>query len=186
MSGLKLINDLVIHKGDSNLVSEITFDGADYYLSSFQIRKRFLLPNKKVLISINKIPKIGDTTKNYIEEYSDQVFAWFNENPMDNHLLDYLHSCVGLSGEVGELLDEVKKNVFHSKPPDLAKIKSEAGDILFYYLVFLKLNQLSLREVINYNILKITERYPNGREKNYMISKPKENFSELHNKTKTK
>lgn len=128
-------------------------------------------------LSTKHIPLVN----NKLDSYSEFANRCFNENPMNDELLDYLHTCVGLSGEIGELLDEVKKIVFHSKPRNDAKLLSEAGDIFFYYLVFLKKNNFTLESVIDYNVEKISQRYPNGRAKNYMINKVKEDFDGIHN-----
>lgn len=39
---------------------------------------------------------------------------------------------LGLLGEVGEFIDLFKKHLYHGDVLDLAKVKSEAGDILWY------------------------------------------------------
>lgn len=45
---------------------------------------------------------------------------------------DRLHMAVGISGEAGELLDAVKKNVIYQKPIDIENIIEELGDLEFY------------------------------------------------------
>ena len=40
-----------------------------------------------------------------------------------------LNACLGLSGEVGEFNDMIKKWVFHEKDLDIEHAKKEAGDI---------------------------------------------------------
>ena len=45
---------------------------------------------------------------------------------------DILNGCLGLSGEVGEFNDMIKKWIFHEKPLDYNHAKKEIGDILWY------------------------------------------------------
>lgn len=40
------------------------------------------------------------------------------------------NACLGLSGEVGEFNDMIKKWVFHKKELDIVHLKKECGDIL--------------------------------------------------------
>ena len=42
------------------------------------------------------------------------------------------NACLGLSGEVGEFNDMIKKWVFHEKGLDINHLKKECGDILWY------------------------------------------------------
>ena len=118
------------------------------------------------------------TSYNSISKYFTFVQSCIAENPMDDEVLDVLHACVGLSGEVGEVLDEIKKVVFHSKPRDEFKLKSESGDVLFYFVAFLLVNKFSMEDIMEYNIKKIKDRYPNGRDRNFQIRK-KEDPTEI-------
>ena len=43
-----------------------------------------------------------------------------------------LHMIMGMSGEVGELLDAIKKSVIYRKPLDMENVIEELGDIEFY------------------------------------------------------
>ena len=42
-------------------------------------------------------------------------------------------NITGLLGEVGELVDVVKKDVFHQHPTDTAVYRKEVGDVLWYW-----------------------------------------------------
>ena len=46
---------------------------------------------------------------------------------------------LGLSGEIGEVTDLLKKYLYHrnGKPLDVNKLKDEMGDVLWYYFVLL-------------------------------------------------
>lgn len=45
---------------------------------------------------------------------------------------EIFNAALGLSGEVGELNDMIKKFVFHQKPMDEDHFKREIGDICWY------------------------------------------------------
>lgn len=76
--------------------------------------------------------------------------------PMDAHRL---HMAVGISGEAGELLDAVKKAVIYRKPLDVANVKEECGDLLFYITGILDSIGSNLDEVIAENMGKLSKRY---------------------------
>ena len=76
--------------------------------------------------------------------------------PDDAHRL---HMAVGASGEAGELLDAIKKTCIYRKPLDVANVREECGDILFYVTGLLDSLNISLDEVISENMEKLSLRY---------------------------
>jgi len=69
------------------------------------------------------------------EDFVNRLFvspAEVLENLDDLETLDILHAAVGLSGEAGEVLDEVKKVAFTRKPLDREKLYKEIGDVVYY------------------------------------------------------
>jgi NTP pyrophosphatase (non-canonical NTP hydrolase) len=76
--------------------------------------------------------------------------------PEDAHKL---HMAVGASGEAGELLDAVKKAVIYRKPLDIANVREECGDILFYVTGLLDSIGCGLDEIITENMEKLSLRY---------------------------
>lgn len=64
--------------------------------------------------------------------------------------LNVLHASLGLSTELGELLDIYKRNIFYKKTLDLVHIKEELGDIMWYLAILYRefdINQEN--EIIN-------------------------------------
>ena len=76
-----------------------------------------------------------------------------------------LTASVGLSGEVGEFNDIVKKIVFQGKEVDddtKKHLKSELGDRCWYRAQALIALESSWEEVFDINVGKLSDRYPGG------------------------
>lgn len=72
------------------------------------------------------------------------------------------NACLGLSGEVGEFNDMIKKWVFHEKELDLEHAKKEAGDICWYLAMLCESFGWGLDDIMQTNIDKLIRRYPDG------------------------
>lgn len=72
------------------------------------------------------------------------------------------NSCLGLSGEVGEFNDMIKKWIFHEKLLDIEHAKKEAGDICWYLAMLCESFGWSLDDIMQMNIDKLKARYPEG------------------------
>jgi NTP pyrophosphatase (non-canonical NTP hydrolase) len=81
---------------------------------------------------------------------------------IDGNTLDVLHWSLGLSGEVGELVDTVKKHVFYGQDFDMVNAQEELGDILFYLTAMCESLGLDLEYVMDNNKMKLLQRYPTG------------------------
>ena len=71
---------------------------------------------------------------------------------------------MGLAGEAGEAVDEVKKVLFHEHDFEKSKIKlvKELGDVLWYASEMADVLGVSLEDVARQNNTKLLERYPEG------------------------
>ena len=87
-----------------------------------------------------------------------------NEKPIANAQL--LNACLGLSGEVGEFNDIVKKYIFHETSVDILHLEKELGDIMWYIALACDSLGLSLDGVMRLNIDKLKARYPEGFDTN--------------------
>ena len=92
------------------------------------------------------------------QTYADFVKALLKQMATKND--DLMHAAIGISGEAGELLDAVKKTWVYGKPLDLANVKEEIGDILFYVTAMLNILELNETEIIDENVRKLEARYP--------------------------
>ena len=71
-------------------------------------------------------------------------------------------ATMGLSGEVGELNDMIKKWIFHKTNMDITHAKKELGDIMWYIACMAESFGWSLDEIMQMNIDKLKARYPDG------------------------
>ena len=72
---------------------------------------------------------------------------------------EMLHMAIGISGEAGELLDAIKKAVIYRKELDVANVREELGDLLFYIQGMANLIGSTLPELITANMDKLRLRY---------------------------
>lgn len=71
-------------------------------------------------------------------------------------------NALGLAGEAGEVVDEVKKAIFHQHGIDHAKLGKEIGDVLWYVAALCSKLNIDLSAIMTANIAKLRERYPDG------------------------
>lgn len=77
-----------------------------------------------------------------------------------------VHAILGISGEVGELLDAIKKNTIYRKPLDKVNVIEELGDLEFYLEMLRQELGLSREECLQANIDKLSKRYDAGKYTN--------------------
>jgi len=89
----------------------------------------------------------------------------------DNQRDALTNFAFGICGEAGEIVDLVKKVVFHGHSIDVDKFKHEIGDQLWYLARTAEWVGLSLEEVAQANIEKLQKRYPDGFDKDKSINR---------------
>lgn len=77
--------------------------------------------------------------------------------PSDAHIM---HMVLGLAGEVGELIDAIKKRIIYRKEIDRLNIIEELGDIEFYLEGLRQELGITRYECVVDNITKLCIRYP--------------------------
>lgn len=71
-------------------------------------------------------------------------------------------NAIGLAGETGEIMEQIKHGIFHQKGLNVQHLKKELGDCLWYISAICTKLNLTLSEVMEANIEKLKKRYPNG------------------------
>jgi len=90
------------------------------------------------------------------------------EENSDIHRL--LTAAVGISAEGGEFLEIVKKMIFQGKPyteENVRHLKIELGDVLWYVAQACMALDISLDEITDMNIDKLSKRFPDGHFSEY-------------------
>lgn len=82
-----------------------------------------------------------------------------------------LNACLGLSGEVGETNDMIKKWIYHGHDMDEVKLKKELGDIMWYVAMMCESLAYDMDEIMQMNIDKLKVRYPEGFSENASINR---------------
>jgi len=80
--------------------------------------------------------------------------------PVKAHLL---HMGVGLPGEVGELLDALKRFAVYGRDLDLENVVEELGDIEFFLEGIRSAVNVTREQTLDANKLKLGKRYASGR-----------------------
>jgi len=69
---------------------------------------------------------------------------------------------LGLAGEVGELIDAIKKHTMYTQSIDYNNVVEELGDIEFYLQVLRESCYITREQTLGANILKLRKRYAKG------------------------
>ena len=70
--------------------------------------------------------------------------------------------CMGLAGEIGEVIDIMKKHIYQGKELDITDVIEEVGDVLWYIANFCNINNITMDECMKSNMKKLKKRFPNG------------------------
>ena len=150
-------SNIIVRQKDGKIILEL-------WKKPITLFGRVILRKAKLLKTVAVCESCNDS---YVEEYSKFVVDCFNENPTGNRILDLLNLALALNTEAGEYGDVVKKAVFFSKQTKKSDLCDELGDIAFYFFNTLAFLKVDLKDVLAANMIKIRQRYPNGRNKNY-------------------
>ena len=71
-------------------------------------------------------------------------------------------AALGLAGETGEVVDLLKKHLFHAKPLDRENLIKELGDVRWYFELLCHLADTTIEEVERKNVEKLHARHPKG------------------------
>ncbi len=70
--------------------------------------------------------------------------------------------ALGLAGEVGEVIEPIKKNLDRGRPIDSEKMAEEIGDVLWYLTALTDSLGLTMLQIAEKNVAKLNARYPDG------------------------
>ena len=91
-----------------------------------------------------------------------QLLAYRTANQNLNQFDQLRNAAYGLNGEAGEVIDLLKKHEFQGHELSQDKLIKELGDILWYLALACTSLGIVLTDVMEQNIAKLQERYPDG------------------------
>lgn len=71
-------------------------------------------------------------------------------------------TALGIAGEAGEVVDTIKKVLYHAHELDVAHLQKELGDLLWYMVLLCESVNITLDDVMQANVEKLRKRYPEG------------------------
>ena len=92
-----------------------------------------------------------------LAEYQVLAMRTAKELPRSKALL---HMITGLSSEVGELADNIKKAEIYGADHDWENVAEELGDLLWFTAYAANISGMSLETIARLNIEKLQKRYP--------------------------
>lgn len=76
--------------------------------------------------------------------------------------LKKLDMALGLSGEVGEVVDLVKHAIFHNEKLERCELAKELGDVMWYLVNMASAYDMSMEDILLLNEAKLAARYSEG------------------------
>lgn len=104
--------------------------------------------------------EVVSSTTDTVHLHYTEVLRTLNATLSEEQRLSML--AIGLGGEVGEVLEPIKKHLYHGKVLDATHIVNEIGDVLWYLHGICMVLNVSLNDALLANILKLQSRYPEG------------------------
>ena len=72
------------------------------------------------------------------------------------------NAIFGLHGEMGEVTDLIKKQLYQGHKISKDLLEEEVGDMLFYLAWLMRLYDMDMNDVLYRNYYKLLKRYPDG------------------------
>jgi NTP pyrophosphatase (non-canonical NTP hydrolase) len=197
--GIHCMEDLMEDARDFIELQKVLLKGEDVLFSSYwenicEIhRKQEIKGKKKYGVSLEE--NISLTTEQRIEhlqeelidglKYCEHLKAGMRDNGItandyqraamrtagDNKDSYLLNGVMGLCGEAGEVIDLVKKHLYQGHDLDKEKLILECGDVAWYLALIASAIDVPLSEILQKNIDKLKERYPEGFSKERSINR---------------
>lgn len=104
-----------------------------------------------------------------INEYQKLAMRTLNPEIDKKELI--LNASMGLCGESGEVIDLVKKHLFQGHDLDDEKLIKELGDVAWYLAEAATALNVDLLEILEKNIKKLENRFPDGFNSNRSINR---------------
>ena len=108
---------------------------------------------------------VDEVTSDQSKYFGDMVEALQILQEQGVEVSRLLTAGIGMSGEIGEFNEIIKKCIFQGKEMDedvVAHLKSELGDVMWYIAQGCLALGTNIEELIDINTAKLKDRYPDG------------------------
>ena len=95
-----------------------------------------------------------------IIEYQEKAERTVNNDLIFREQISNL--CMGLAGETGEVVDYLKKCLYHDHKLYKQDLIKELGDVMWYLTNIATFFKIPMTYILDENIKKLEERYPEG------------------------
>ena len=104
-----------------------------------------------------------------IKEFQNKSIRTINHDLTTEQLISNM--CMGISGESGEVIDIIKKNLYQGHELDKEHLTEELGDVMFYITNLATLLGIDMQDVLQNNVDKLLKRYPDGFDINKSVNR---------------
>lgn len=104
-----------------------------------------------------------------VDKYQELAMRTLNPEIDKKELI--LNASMGLCGESGEVIDLVKKHLFQGHDLDEDVLIKELGDVAWYLAEAATALNVNLSEILEKNIKKLENRFPDGFNSNRSINR---------------
>ena len=104
-----------------------------------------------------------------VDKYQELAMRTLNPEIDKKELI--LNAAMGLCGESGEVIDLVKKHLFQGHDLDEEVLIKELGDVAWYLAEAATALNVDLSEILEKNIKKLENRFPDGFNSNRSINR---------------
>ena len=159
----------VVHSGEDNAKSNLSNRDAQLirYLCAHGwkqsvVAELFDLKNVNTVSRVvtgaryGKVPDAATVTA----LYPLLVNKTMNHDLADDQQLS--NAVMGLAGEVGEVVDILKKHLYQGHELDVSHLIEEVGDVLYYATLLMITLDIDMADAMFANMDKLLKRYPNG------------------------
>ena len=95
-----------------------------------------------------------------IMDYQIKAKRTINKSLQDDERIAEL--VFGVNGEIGEVTELLKKSIYHGHSLEIKKLAEEIGDVMWYLTNIATLYGIPMTYILEANIKKLEERYPEG------------------------
>lgn len=97
----------------------------------------------------------------HVKTYQNKIKRyWKTSNDVG---LDVCHALIGMSGEMGEVSEPLKKALFKDEKLNKKHLTEELGDVLFYVITLANILDIDMTTCLNKNIDKLEGRRLSGK-----------------------